>query len=611
MTTKILGTQIEAGTIQTEQLANNFTAAFANSSQLSALATTTALSNYATQFGPKVSSVAIANSSFIVLDDTAVNVGGGHIVVTGNNFQSGATVLIDTTPASSVSIINSNRLHVQVPARPAATYNLYVVNPDGGTGIRVNALTYSGTPTWVTTSPLTQRTRNNSINFNLSATGATSYTLAAGSSLPPGTALLANGYFYGVPTGAETDTVYTFSIVATDAELQDSSITLSITITSSFPGLLYAFGQSTYGEHGLNNIISRSSPTQIGSNILDNWTGNSAIQRISTVINYSAAIKRNGELWAWGRGTSGQLGNNSNLNRSSPVQVGVDTNWSFVTAGNLQLVAIKTNGTMWNTGSSLITNYNFQTAAFRSSMVQIGTESDWRSAHHPKDSQLTCMWAIKTNGTLWAWGRNEGAALGLNDVIQRSSPVQIGTDTWSKLNEIGNGASSGVAVLAIKTNGTLWGWGQNNNGNLGVNDRIDRSSPVQVGTDTWIDVAPTFGDTAAVGIKTTGTLWSWGGNTYGTLGIGNATLTNRRSSPVQVGALTNWKSVAAHNQACYAIKTDGTLWAWGNGNYGQLGDTVTQTGSQVTSPKQIGALTRWTTVVSRRFGAIAVLESDI
>ncbi len=87
-----------------------------------------------TSLAPKIASVNVASNTFTVLDDTAVNVGGGYIVVTGANFQSGATVLIDTVQASAVTYVNSTTLQVQVPARSAATYNLYVVNPDGGTG---------------------------------------------------------------------------------------------------------------------------------------------------------------------------------------------------------------------------------------------------------------------------------------------------------------------------------------------------------------------------------------------------------------------------------------------------------------------------------------------
>jgi hypothetical protein len=188
--------------------------------------------NIANSLAPKITSIAITSNTYSVLDDTAVNVGGGFIVVTGTDFQSGATVLIDTTPATAVSYINNTTLRVQVPAKTAASYNLYVVNPDGGTGIRVSGITYSGSPTWVTTSPLSNQLSNTAFAITLSATGASSYSVAAGSTLPAGTQLLANGYFYGtVSVGSETN--YSFTIRATDAENQDSDKTFSLTVTTA------------------------------------------------------------------------------------------------------------------------------------------------------------------------------------------------------------------------------------------------------------------------------------------------------------------------------------------------------------------------------------------
>jgi hypothetical protein len=186
------------------------------------------------------------------LDDTAVNVGGGYIVVTGAEFQSGATVLIDTTPASAVTYVNSTTLQVQVPTKSASSYNLYVVNPDGGVGIKVSGITYSSEPTWVTASPLANQAANTAFGVSLSASGATSYSVAAGSTLPAGTTLAANGYFSGtVSIGAET--TYSFSVVATDAELQDSSKTFQVTVTVVPSYQIWTWGYNAFGALGQNN----------------------------------------------------------------------------------------------------------------------------------------------------------------------------------------------------------------------------------------------------------------------------------------------------------------------------------------------------------------------
>jgi hypothetical protein len=240
MTTKILGNQITSYTIDTEQLSNTATSAFAKT------------------LAPKVLYANVASNTFTVLDDTAVNVGGGYIVVTGAEFQSGATVLIDTTPASAVTYVNSTTLRVQVPTKSAASYNIYVVNPDGGVGIKVAGLTYSTNPTWVTASPLDNQLANTAFNVTLSATGASSYSVAAGSTLPAGTTLAANGYFSGT-VSIDAQTTYTFSIVATDSELQDSSKTFQVTVTIDPPDPYFNYTTLLLQADDVSNNATNSS----------------------------------------------------------------------------------------------------------------------------------------------------------------------------------------------------------------------------------------------------------------------------------------------------------------------------------------------------------------
>jgi hypothetical protein len=234
MTTKILGEQITAYTIDTVQLSNTATAAFAKT------------------LAPKVLYANVASNTFTVLDDTAVNVGGGYIVVTGAEFQSGAQVLIDTTPAAAVTYVNSTTLRVQVPTKTASSYNLYVVNPDGGVGIKVAGITYSSEPTWVTTSPLDNLEANTAFGVNLSATGASSYAVAAGSTLPAGTTLSSNGYFFGTVT-IETQTTYSFTVTATDAENQDANKTFSVTVTVDPPDPYFNYTTLLLQADGVSN----------------------------------------------------------------------------------------------------------------------------------------------------------------------------------------------------------------------------------------------------------------------------------------------------------------------------------------------------------------------
>ena len=242
------------------------------------------------------------------------------------------------------------------------------------------------------------------------------------------------------------------------------------------------------------------------------------------------ALKTDGTIWSWGYNAQGQLGNNSNAQRSSPVQVGSDTDWSDVHADE-------------------------------------------------KNS-----YAIKTDGTLWSWGWNTSGQLGKNNKTQYSSPVQVPGTTWSRIE------GSAESVLAIKTDGTLWSWGYNAKGQLGLNNRTNYSSPKQIPGTTWSDIS--VGAVSCMAIKTDGTLWSWGGQIYGQLGHseGGPSGTDY-SSPAQIGSDTTWRDVAIDwVYSSYAIKTDGTLWGWGRNENGDIGSNNT---TKYSSPVQIGSETDW------------------
>jgi alpha-tubulin suppressor-like RCC1 family protein len=201
----------------------------------------------------------------------------------------------------------------------------------------------------------------------------------------------------------------------------------------------------------------------------------------------------------------------------------------------------------------------------------------------------TYSFAYKTDGTMYSWGSNyysgqPAGQLGAPSTLlgKVSSPIQVGSLTNWK--QAAYGFYSGGA---IKTDGTLWTWGRNLEGQLGNNNAtVNYSSPIQVGSLTnWKQIA--FGYYFTAAIKTDGTLWAWGYNGYGELG--NGTRTNY-SSPIQVGLLTNWSKISCGFGHTAAVKTDGTLWTCGYNRYGQLGNG---TGVYYSSPIQVGSLTIW------------------
>ena len=161
------------------------------------------------------------------------------------------------------------------------------------------------------------------------------------------------------------------------------------------------------------------------------------------------------------------------------------------------------------------------------------------------------------------------------------------------------GSNSGFGVT---TGGKLYAWGYGVYGQLGQGNTTNYSSPVQVGALTdWSKVFT--GKYCCAAIKTDGTLWTWGSNDDGKLGIGLATSTNSVSSPSQVGALTTWVKFAWGADCAYAIKTDGTLWTWGGNQKGQLG---TGNVTYYSSPVQIGSLTNWKDVTGGDRTGVAV-----
>ena len=295
-----------------------------------------------------------------------------------------------------------------------------------------------------------------------------------------------------------------------------------------------------------------------------------------------------GELFSWGANFSGQLGQNQGPSQlagaSSPIQIPAVT-WRTIAGGSADYFnATKTDGTLWTWGGASKGSLGQNTLVTVSSPVQIpGTT--WSENHMASDGALSG--STKTNGTLWMWGQNSEGQIGNNTRFSPanmgySSPVQIPGTTWSTTaGALSSGGDGGV--YCIKTDGTAWTWGRNNYGSLGLNNRTYYSSPVQIPGTTWKQFA---GANYSVGaVKTDGTMWTWGFGSNGRLGHNQEGVTV--SSPTQVPG-TTWKQITNAYKHMAAVKTDGTLWSWGYNDEGQLGlnDLV-----RYSSPTQIPGTT--------------------
>ena len=369
----------------------------------------------------------------------------------------------------------------------------------------------------------------------------------------------------------------------------------------------FVWGSNGNGALGLNQgpgqLDGHSSPVQIPSSASNRWT--------TVVSGYYASMgsKEDGTLYSWGFNGAGTLGQNtggSNVRLSSPTQI-PGTTWSSIGAIGRQPAAFsKTDGTLWMWGDNAQGQLGHNNVVQYSSPVQVGSDTTWPKTLTNNNQQISfyrdSVAAIKTDGTLWTWGHNGRGLLGHNNTVQYSSPVQVPGTTWKQIT------CNMRAAHAVKTDGTLWSWGYNEYGDLGVNTGgpgaggQHMSSPVQVPGTTWKHTASAAYGTMAT--KTDGTLWGWGDGANGRLGLNNTT---KYSSPTQIPG-TTWNLIGNVHKSFYGIKTDGSLWAWGVNGDAQLGQNNLV---QYSSPIQIGSETDWTTLTSSAYSyTAAALRTD-
>jgi alpha-tubulin suppressor-like RCC1 family protein len=240
---------------------------------------------------------------------------------------------------------------------------------------------------------------------------------------------------------------------------------------------------------------------------------------------------------------------------SKPIQIGADADWVRVAAGWDHNIALKADGSLWAWGRNDkgqigdgMVNIN------RYLPKRIGDRSDWGEVW----AKRKCSFALREDGTLWGWGFNETGALGDGTAVNRWSPVQVGTDAdWAWVS------TDGLTTLGMKTDGTMWGWGRNEDGQVGDGTTVDRLDPVAVSdtngvpTDGWVSfkVGP-----ASYAIGGDGSLWRWGHHEDGDI-----------LGPTQYGSDTDWIHISNNGHSVVATKTDGSLWAWGTNFAGILG----------------------------------------
>jgi alpha-tubulin suppressor-like RCC1 family protein len=341
-----------------------------------------------------------------------------------------------------------------------------------------------------------------------------------------------------------------------------SDCTVSATFTETDTRNLRAWGDNSMGQLGDGTTIQRPSPTQILSL--------NGVTAISGGYDFSIALKSDGSVCGWGNGNWGQTGNYEAEN-PIPIQVEGLTNAVAVAAGEDHSMVLKSNGSVWTYGNNsygqLGVGYDLYygwtsqpVQAFGGGVTKIAAGASFSLA-------------LTDNGDVYGWGNNWYGQLGDDSSWKFLSPKRI----WS-LGGVTTQIAAGFGhSIALKSDGTVWTWGRNEDGELGIgtSDYDQHFTPVQVtglNNHTIIGIAAGSGSAQSFAIESGGIVWAWG---------------NGQRTPVQIG-LTNVTKIAVGELHAIALKADGTVWAWGSNDYGQIG--IGGTGGYIGSPTQVTAL---------------------
>ncbi|MFH1152331.1 MAG: hypothetical protein V1793_00825 [Pseudomonadota bacterium] len=331
-------------------------------------------------------------------------------------------------------------------------------------------------------------------------------------------------------------------------------------------GNVFAWGNNTKGQLGDGSNTDTNTPVPIETL--------SGIVSVDGGEHFSLALKQDGTVLAWGYNIQGQLGDGTTTDRNQPALVPGMSGCVAIAAGVLHSLALMGDGSIkaWGGNSSgqlgngtKVSSYSPITVPGLSGVVAIGAGDN-------------VSFAIKSDGSLWAWGKNSNGQLGDGTVTERTSPVQI------------TGITGVAAVscyvghtLALKSDGTVWAWGNNSSGQLGNGNTVSSSVPIQV---HGISGASAIGVGFSYSIALIGGhVWTWGSNTYGQLG--NNTYTSS-TSPIQVTAIDHVLCIAAGRMSTLVLKDNGSVWGWGYNVYGTLGDGTTSERNLPAQTKGVG-----------------------
>jgi uncharacterized repeat protein (TIGR02543 family) len=317
-------------------------------------------------------------------------------------------------------------------------------------------------------------------------------------------------------------------------------------------GEVYSWGYGDRGQLGDGSWSTRLTPVMA--------KGLNQVIDIHSGVRSSMALRQDGTVWTWGANENGQLGIGTTTNVNAPTQVAGLSGIKAISGGlGYHGMALSENGSVWTWGRNVNGELGNGTTIQQNFPVQVTGLSDVTAIATGGYYSL----ALKSDGTIWAWGVNESGELGDGTTTDRYMPVQV-----AGLTDVIAIAAGGSHSLAVKQDGTVWAWGKNTYGMLGDGTRTNRTRPVQVRSLEHI-VAVAGGGYHSLAVDQAGNVWSWGDNSQKQLGLGS---NGSSLIPVPVSGIEHVREISAGGFHSVAMKKDGTVWAWGSNSGGQIGD---------------------------------------
>jgi YD repeat-containing protein len=351
---------------------------------------------------------------------------------------------------------------------------------------------------------------------------------------------------------------------------------LNHTVGLRSDGSVWAWGNNVYGQLGDGTTTPNSMPLGV-LNLSD-------ITAISVGESHTVALKSDGSVWAWGWNEYGQLGEGTTTDRSIPMAVTGLSGVVAIAAGRWHTVSLKSDGSVWAWGNNSVGQLGDGTTTNRTTPVPVTNLSSGVTAIAAGNGHNV---ALKSDGNAWAWGYNSNSQLGDGTFTNRTIPVEVTVLS----SDVAAVAAGGYHTVALKSNGSVWAWGSIEMSQLGDGTTDDKNTPVPVSNLSSGVTAIAAGHFQTVALKSNGSAWAWGYNGGGQLGDGTYT---DRSTPVPVtGLLSGVIAIDTGSHHMAALKTDGSVWAWGLNNYGQLGDGTTDSSATPVSVSTIGPFVLW------------------